>query len=51
MRQIAGDDVPPTEMTIGIEAPGQYWHSHVQALTISIEVTCRLTTWRDAEPV
>ena len=50
--QIASSgDIPPTEMTIRIEAPGQYGHSHVQALTISIEVTSRLTAWRDAQPV
>ena len=52
MWQIASSgDIPPTEMTIRIEAPGQYGHSHVQALTISIEVTSRLTAWRDAQPV
>jgi hypothetical protein len=49
--QIASGKIPPAEMTIRIEAPGQYGHSHVQALTISIEVTSRLTAWRDNQPV
>lgn len=49
--RIAGGDIPPAEMTVRIEAPGQYGHSHVQALTISIEITSRLTAWRDTQPV
>jgi hypothetical protein len=50
--QIAiGGGIPAAEMTIRIEAPGQYGHSHVQALTLSIEVTSRLTAWRDTQPV
>ena len=48
--QIAGQ-VPPAEMTVRVEAPGQYGHSHIQALSISVEIISRLTAWRDAQPV
>jgi len=43
--QIASGNVSPAEMTIRVEAPGQYGHSHVQTLNISIEITSRLTAW------
>jgi Putative DNA-binding domain len=48
--QIAGP-VPPVEMTVRVEAPGQYGHSQIQALSISVEITSRLTAWRDTQPV
>ena len=34
-----------------VEARGQYGHSDIQTLNISIEITSRLTAWRDAQPV
>jgi hypothetical protein len=49
--QIADGKIPPAGMTVRIEAPGQYGHSHVQTLNISIEITSRLTAWRDTQPV
>jgi hypothetical protein len=48
--QIAGE-VTPAEMTVRVEAPGQYGRSHIQALSISIEIVSRLTAWRDTQPV
>jgi Putative DNA-binding domain len=48
--QIAHRTVPPAEMIVRIEAPGQYGHAQVQDLTITIEVRSRLTAWRDAQP-
>jgi hypothetical protein len=32
-------------MTMRVEAPGQYGHSHIQTLNISVEITSRLTAW------
>lgn len=49
--QIASGRIPPAEMTVRVEAPGQYGHSHVQTLDISVEITSRLTAWRDIQPV
>jgi Schlafen, AlbA_2 len=49
--QIASGQIPPAEMTVRVEAPGQYGHSHVQTLDISVEITSRLTAWRDIQPV
>jgi hypothetical protein len=49
--QIASGQVPPAEITIRVEAPGQYGHSHVQTLDISVEITSKLTAWRDVQPV
>jgi len=43
--KIASGQVSPAEMTMRVEAPGQYGHSHVQTLNISIEITSRLTAW------
>jgi hypothetical protein len=43
--QIASVEVPPAEMTMRVVAPGQYGHSHIQTLNISIEITTRLTAW------
>ena len=37
-------------MSVRVEAPGQYGHSHIQALTVSIEITSMLTAWRDSQP-
>ena len=34
-----------------VEAPGQYGHSHVQSLTLTVEVVSRLSAWRDRLPV
>jgi hypothetical protein len=31
---------------VRVEAPGQYGHSHIQTLNVSIDVTSRLTAWR-----
>jgi hypothetical protein len=44
--QIADGLVPPFEMTVRVEAPGQYGHSHIQTLNVTIEITSRLTAWR-----
>lgn len=44
--QIASGKVPPFEMTVRVEAPGQYGHSHVQTLNITIEITSKLTAWQ-----
>jgi len=49
--QIASGQIPPAEMTVRVEAPGQYGHSHIQTLNISVEIISRLTAWRDAQPV
>ena len=49
--QIADGQVPPVEMTIRVEAPGHYGHSHVQTLDISVEITSKLSAWRDVQPV
>ena len=49
--QIASGQIPAAEMTVRVEAPGQYGHSHIQTLNISVEIISRLTAWRDAEPV
>lgn len=43
--QIASGEIPPFEMTIRIVAPGQYGHSHIQALSVSLEVTSRFSSW------
>ena len=49
--QIASGQIPPAEMTVRVEAPGQYGHSHIQTLNISVEIISRLTAWRDHPPV
>ena len=49
--QIADSKIPPAEMTVRVEAPGQYGRSHIQTLDISMEITSRLTAWRDTQPV
>ena len=41
--QIADSEVPPFDMTVRVEAPGQYGHSHIQTLNVSIEIISRLT--------
>jgi Putative DNA-binding domain len=43
--EIASDPSPFT-MTIRVESPGQYGHTHIQALSITLEVTSRLSAWR-----
>jgi hypothetical protein len=43
--QIASGEVPPFQMTIRIVAPGQYGHSHIQTLDVSIEIVSRLSSW------
>jgi hypothetical protein len=43
--KIASGQVTPAEMTMRVEAPGQYGHSHIQTLNISVEITSRLTAW------
>jgi Putative DNA-binding domain len=44
--QIADGQVPPFEMTVRVESPGQYGHTHIQTLNVTIEITSRLTAWR-----
>jgi hypothetical protein len=46
--QIASGEIPPADMTMRVETPGQYGHSHVQTLNVSIEITSRLTAWRSS---
>lgn len=46
--QIASGKIPPAEMTVRVEAPGRYGHSHVQTLNISIEIISRLTAWQSS---
>jgi hypothetical protein len=43
--QIADGEIPPFEFTTRIVAPGQYGHSHIQKLTISVDITSRLSAW------
>ena len=43
--QIADGEVPPFEVTTKVVAPGQYGHSEVQQLAITLEITSRLTAW------
>ena len=51
--QIASGQIPPAEMTVRVEAPGQYGHSHIQTLNISVEIISRLSCveGRPARPV
>jgi hypothetical protein len=49
--QIASGQIPPAEMIVRVEAPGQYGHSHIQTLNISVEIIDRLSAWRDTQPV
>jgi hypothetical protein len=44
--QIADSQISPFEMTVRVETPGQYGHSHIQTVNVSIEITSRLTAWR-----
>lgn len=44
--QIATGKVSPAEMTVRVEAPGQYGHSHIQALNVSIEISSKLSAWQ-----
>lgn len=43
--QIVNGDIPSFEITTRITAPGQYGHSDIQTLTVSLEITSRLTAW------
>lgn len=43
--QVADRVVPPFEITARIDAPGQYGHSHIQKLTVSLEITSRLSAF------
>ncbi len=43
--QIASGEIPPLQMTVTVEAPGQYGHSNVQTLNISVEIVSRLSSW------
>ena len=43
--QIASGDLPSFEITTVITAPGQYGHPHIQQLTVSLEITSRLSAW------
>jgi hypothetical protein len=43
--QIADGEIAPFEITTRIVAPGQCGHSHIQKLTVSVEITSRLTAW------
>jgi hypothetical protein len=42
--RIAGE-MSPFEVTVRIEAPGQYGHSHVQTLNVTVQVSSRLSAW------
>ena len=43
--QIASGEIPPFQMTTRVVAPGQYGHSHIQTLDVSIEIVSRLSSW------
>jgi hypothetical protein len=43
--QIASRESSPFQMTVRVVAPGQYGHSHIQTLTVSIEIVSRLSSW------
>ena len=48
--QIASGEIPPFEVTVRVGAPGQYGHSHIQTLNVSVEIVSRLTAWRVLSP-
>lgn len=43
--QIVAGEIPPFQMTIRVVAPGQYGHSHIQTLSVSLEIVSRLSAW------
>jgi hypothetical protein len=43
--QLTAGEIPPFQITLRVEAPDQYGHSHIQTLNISIEVISKLTAW------
>jgi hypothetical protein len=43
--QIASGEIPPFEVTVRVEAPGQYGHSHIQSLDITVEIISKLSAW------
>jgi hypothetical protein len=43
--QIASGEIPPFQMTMRVVAPGQYGHSDIQTLDVSIEIVSRLSSW------
>ena len=43
--QIAAGEIPPFQMTIRVVAPGQYGHSHLQTLDVTLEIVSRLSSW------
>jgi hypothetical protein len=47
--QIASGEIPPFQITVRVEAPGQYGHSNVQTLNISVDVISRLSSWMQAK--
>jgi len=42
---IASGDILPFEVMIRIVTPGQYGHAHIQAVTMTVEITSRLSEW------
>jgi len=43
--QIASGEIPPFQVTVRVVAPGQYGHSHIQTLDVSVEIVSRLSSW------
>lgn len=39
------DDIVPFAVTVRIEAPGQYGHSHIQTVDVTIEIVSKLSAW------
>jgi hypothetical protein len=43
--QVVSGEIPPFHITVRVVAPGQYGHSHIQTLDVSVEIVSRLTSW------
>lgn len=43
--QIASGEIPPFQVTVRVVAPGQYGHSGIQTLDVSVEIVSRLSSW------
>ncbi len=46
--QIADDEIPPFEVTVRVEAPGQYGHPQIQSLDVTVEILSKLSAWMRA---
>jgi len=43
--QIVSGHIPPFHITVRVVSPGQYGHSHIQTLDVSVEIVSRLSSW------